>query len=119
MLEIAGYNQGLFEKKILENSCGNGQILMSIVRRYIESAQQENKTPNQIKRGLEKNVVGVEIDELQAQICISNLTRISAEYNIKKVKWNIIIGDALKINFPFKFDFIIGNPPYIRTIKEH
>lgn len=113
MLEIARYKQELFGKKILENSCGDGQILMPIVRRYIESALQENRTLNQIKKGLEKDVVGVEIDELQAQICISNLTKIGVEYNIKKVKWNIIIGDALKINFPHKFDYIIGNPPYI------
>ncbi|MGB8451902.1 MAG: hypothetical protein WCD89_06170 [Anaerocolumna sp.] len=71
MLEIAGYKQELFGKKILENSCGDGQILMSIVGRYIESALQENRTLNQIKKGLENDVVGVELSEVQTHGTLS------------------------------------------------
>ena len=35
MLDLAGYNKSIFGKKVLENSCGDGQILSEIVKRYI------------------------------------------------------------------------------------
>lgn len=113
MLEIAGYCGDLFGKKVLENSCGDGQILMPIVRHYIEEGFRQNKTPLQIQSGLEDDIVGVEIDKSQAEICKSNLSKVSESFGIKNVNWNIIIGDALKESFPFRFDYIIGNPPYI------
>ena len=112
MLEIAGYCGNLFGKKVLENSCGDGQILMPIVRRYIEGFRQD-KTPLQIQSGLENDIIGAEIDKSQAEICKSNLSEISESFGIKDVNRNIIIGDALKESFPFRFDYIIGNPPYI------
>lgn len=113
MLDIAGYRGDLFGKKVLENSCGDGQILMQIVRRYIEEGFQQNKSPKQIKEGLENDVVGVEIDRRQARKCKINLDKISRPFGINDVRWNVIIGDALKENFQFRFDYIIGNPPYI------
>lgn len=113
MLEIAGYCGDLFGKKVLENSCGDGQILMPIVKHYIEEGFRQDKTPLQIKSGLEDDIVGAEIDKSQAEICRLNLSKVSESFGIENVKWNIIIGDALKEKFPFQFDYIIGNPPYI------
>ena len=35
LLDAADYRCGLFGRRVLENSCGDGHILMEIVRRYI------------------------------------------------------------------------------------
>ena len=45
MLDYIGYTDKLFGKKVLENSCGEGNILLEIVRRYVESAKKENRAP--------------------------------------------------------------------------
>ncbi len=36
MLDCAGYQKGLYGKKILENSCGEGNVLCEIARRYVK-----------------------------------------------------------------------------------
>ena len=33
---------------------------------------------------------------------------------IKNVKWNLYCEDSLKKEFDFKFDYVIGNPPYLK-----
>ncbi|WP_454386828.1 Eco57I restriction-modification methylase domain-containing protein [Streptococcus sp. Marseille-Q8145] len=35
------------------------------------------------------------------------------EYGIQKVNWQIISDDYLRYNLKMRFDFIVGNPPYI------
>ena len=36
LLDIVGYKHNLYGKKILENSCGDGNILVAVVQRYID-----------------------------------------------------------------------------------
>ena len=38
MLDMAGYEDNLFGKKVLENSCGDGEFLVQIAERYITDA---------------------------------------------------------------------------------
>lgn len=113
MLNILGYTENLHGQKILENSCGNGSFLVEIVRRYIEDSKKRGYNKIQIKYGLEQDIYGFEIDEMNAQECISNLDMIAKEYALPKIKWNIIKEDVLKARFADDFRFIIGNPPYI------
>ena len=35
MLNFIKYKENVFEKHVLENSCGEGNILLEIVKRYI------------------------------------------------------------------------------------
>ena len=39
MLDILGYKENLYGKKILENSCGDGSFLVEIITRYIEDCR--------------------------------------------------------------------------------
>lgn len=112
MLDYAGYIRGLYGKRILENSCGEGNILCEIARRYIEDAINSGYSNTAIVKGLENDIVGIEIDENKVIVCIDNLNRILEEYGIGEVKWHVNYCDYLKLKTE-KYDYIIGNPPYI------
>lgn len=112
MLDYAGYQNGLYGKRVLENSCGEGNILCEIVRRYIEDAISSGYPETAIVAGLEKDIEAYEIDRRKVDICIAKLRGILKAYNIDEVKWNIHDTDYLKSGVK-KYSYIIGNPPYI------
>lgn len=113
MLNYIGYSDNLFGKSVLENSCGEGNILIEIVRFYINDCKKRRMSSKKIKNGLEKDIEAYEIDEDKLKICKENLDKLCEKYNIKNVNWNINKEDVLKHEFNRKFDFVIGNPPYI------
>ena len=113
MLDIAEYKMDLYGKKVLENSCGDGRILSQIVYRYISDCKIKKYSIDKIRRGLMNDIVGFEIDEKQAEECRKNLDAIASQFNVLNVQWNILVEDALKSDLRIKFNFVIGNPPYI------
>ena len=112
MLDYAGYRKNLYGKRVLENSCGEGNILCEIVSRYIEDAINLGYSNTLIVQGLEKDIEGIEIDNNKVIICIENLNHILKKYDIGDVRWNVHKNDYLKSKNK-KYNFIIGNPPYI------
>lgn len=56
MLDYIDYSKNLYGKKVLENSCGKGNILLEIVTRYIKSAREENRSTDDIERGLGRDM---------------------------------------------------------------
>ena len=121
MLDIAEYNTNLMGKKVLENSFGSGNILKSIVRRYIKDSLNKGIPPNRISIGIENDIYGIEIDKALYTNCINDLNNMISYYELPPVKWSLYNVDALEWNNPVKFQFIIGNPPYIayRFIDEN
>jgi hypothetical protein len=113
MLDIIGYNKTLYGKKVLENSCGDGQFLIEIVTRYINVSRSEGYTDEQICRGLERDIYGFEIEEDIFRTCLCRLNELLAKCAIGKVNWNIQQSDALKTTPDTNFAYVIGNPPYI------
>lgn len=112
LLDYAGYQSGLYGKRVLENSCGEGNILCEIARRYIEDAIASGYSKTAIAAGLERDIEAYEIDKRKVDICIENLKGILKEYDIDEVRWNIHDTDYLKSRIK-KYSYIIGNPPYI------
>lgn len=113
LLDSVGYTKNLYGKKILENSCGDGNILVAIVQRYIDDCRQQGLSRTKIKNGLSRDIYGVEIDPEQYKKCIQKLNLLLEKNNINPVKWNILNLDYLRWETPVVFHFVVGNPPYI------
>ena len=62
LLDAADYRCGLFGRRVLENSCGDGHILMEIVRRYISDCIDREMPLSLIKNGLERDITGYELE---------------------------------------------------------
>lgn len=113
MLDLLGYQEDLYGKKLLENSCGEGNILCLVVERYIKCSLEEGHTKESIVLGLESDIFGAEIVETTYYKCLENLDNVAQRYGLEKIKWNIFLGDVLTCPFEEEFDYVIGNPPYI------
>lgn len=113
LLDDVGYVSNLYGKKVLENSCGDGNILAKIVERYILDGENNGLSKEKIKDGLCKDIVGIEIDKKQSKKCINRLNDILKKKGIAPLVWRIQTADYLKHKMEEQFDFIVGNPPYI------
>jgi predicted RNA methylase len=112
MLDYVDYCKDLYGKSVLENSCGEGNILKGIVGRYIDDAREQGIIDDEIVKGLERDIVAYEIDPKCIQKCKNNLDALIIEKKLSKVKWNIKRQDYLKSKVAL-YDFVIGNPPYV------
>lgn len=113
MLDLVGYTHELRGKCVLENSCGDGAFLVPIVERYISESLEQGVLKADICEGLQQDIWAYEIDKSLSTCCIERLNSIAEQYGIPAVKWNVICADFLKAKIGQKFDFIVGNPPYI------
>ncbi len=113
LLDRVGYVRDLYGKRLLENSCGDGNILAGVVRRYIEDGRRQGISQGKIREGLACDIYGVEIDEDQYKKCIDVLNAILYENGIRPVNWKVYNTDYLRWEEPVKFHYVVGNPPYI------
>lgn len=115
MVERINYKGNLIGMKVLENSCGEGNILCEIVRAYIESGISLGYSKKEIADNINDDIYAIDINAYLVENCISRLNSILAEFEIPDIKWDhVIVGDYLSTTFhDVKFDFIFSNPPYI------
>lgn len=112
LLDCIGYSDNLYNKSVLENSCGEGNILKEIVRRYIITSLKEGYSNEQIIHGLERYITGYDVDPICIKKCTETLNSLAQKYGLLGIRWNIREQDYLKCDSS-SYDYIIGNPPYI------
>lgn len=113
MLDYCGYVSGGYIKKkhIIDNSCGDGQILCEVVERYIQSCGVFDNVLDDLRTYIH----GIELDDVEVEICKSNLNKVLRKHNLGEIEWDIRCGNALTYTeFNGKMDFTVGNPPYVR-----
>ena len=114
MLDRIGYRNHVVGETVLENSCGQGNILISIVNRYIADAKKQGLSKSDIVKGLENDITAFEIDRNQMESCIRRLDEICDREGLCRPVWNIKNQDFLKYDVNgIQASYVIGNPPYI------
>lgn len=118
ILDQIDYKNNIYNKKIIDPACGDGAFLSEVLIKFIEDAKKAKKDKEDTKDKIENNIFGFDIDENAIKKCISTLNEIARKYNLKNIKWNISKIDSLDKSLVGKyfglFDFVVGNPPYIR-----
>ena len=116
ILDDVEYNSPkILGKKILDPACGDGRFLTEIAKRIIEFSSE-----NELKNNLEC-IFGWDIDKNAIEKCVENLNDLIKNKKIA-VNWNITCANSIKKHQKAnlfcenteKFDYIVGNPPYIR-----
>ena len=118
MLNKIGYipSADIHDKHIIDNSCGDGAFLAEIVDRYIKHGiLDRNISKNELKKGLEKYIHGIEIDSNLCRKTVLRLNNVAAKYSITGVEWDICNADTVDCLNKYKLmDFVVGNPPYCK-----
>lgn len=109
MLDLAGYtpDKDLSRYRILEPSFGCGDFLIEIQRRIMESARRHGFDAAQAMNGC---VYGCEIDKSKYDGCVESLGKVMPDFDSVHLKNQ----DFLFSEWDTEFDFIVGNPPYVR-----
>lgn len=120
MLDTIGYtDDNIVEKTIMEPSFGDGAFLCAILERIIVISKTMGFGTQRIKTLILSNVFGIEKDKQLYDEAINNLNEILQNNNIGYIDWsnNLINGDTTieYRNYKNKFDFVVGNPPYVRV----
>lgn len=117
ILDEAGFvGKATLRKKIMEPSFGDGVFLEVILRRMITAARLEGIPNKKLEKMLKNSIYGIEIDPIVYAKTIIRLNAIMLEKGLTTaLAWKLEATDALPYNKNFgKFDFVFGNPPYIR-----
>lgn len=104
-------------KHVIDNSCGDGAILTSVIERYADAYLKQNGYFIWLEKDLERYIHWIELEEEAYHSCLNNLKN-----KIKHYLWNTNIQfdikneNALWINcFDKKMDFVLWNPPYVKV----
>lgn len=93
------------KEKILDAGCGEGIFTTIAAQKFAKLSGKK------IEKVIEENIYFIDISKEYVEKTKQNLQKLSKN---KIIKYNVIIDDFCLHNFNEKFDFIIGNPPYVR-----
>lgn len=112
ILDLIGYtsDKDLSQYNILEPSCGDGVFVIEIIHRILCSASIHDFDPYPI---IEKNIVCYDIDPEKVKNCHEKIAYTFPGYTFPQFHTSDFLMDDIKE----KFDFIVGNPPYVRYEK--
>lgn len=115
--EIDYTNENVLQKTIMEPSFGDGNFLIQIIERIVRQGKKLHLSSNQLSTIIKQHVFGIEKDEILYQKTIKRLNQYLNKYEIN-INWNenLFCGDTLLLYHQFKnkFDYVVGNPPFVR-----
>jgi tRNA1(Val) A37 N6-methylase TrmN6 len=103
------------KSKIIDPSCGCGAFMIRIIERVI------TQTNADVVDFISNNLFGIDIDMVSIERIkfLIQLCLLSNGYNIESIKINVLCSDSLNSNWMKMFnvddfDFVVGNPPYVK-----
>jgi len=119
-------------KKLIDISCGSGSFIIQAIKVLIKHLLSKFKTQNISDLTAEKakkiiniitdNIYGIDINPIACILCQINIyliifdllkVIIKADENYELPIFNIEDVNALELSLSYKFDYIVGNPPYL------
>lgn len=121
ILDLVGYttDKPLHRSSLLEPSFGDGDFLLPVVERLL-TAYRACTSPLTVTDELRRAIVGVEIDAAAAAQTVSRLEELLTRFGFEREQICELLGcwlrsdDFLLADFTNRFDFVVGNPPYVR-----
>jgi adenine-specific DNA-methyltransferase len=93
------------DEKILDAGCGEGVFTTIAAQKF---SKLSGKKINEV---IEENIYFTDISQEYIEKTKNNLQKLSKE---KIIKYNAVVDDFCFHDFSEKFNFVIGNPPYVR-----
>lgn len=121
ILDLCGYttDQPLHRHSLLEPSFGGGDFLLPAIARLLAAWSQAGATGDPV-RDLGPCIRGVELHRATFQrtraAVVARLVDagISDDQAVELADVWLIQGDFLLADLPLRFDWVVGNPPYVR-----
>ncbi|RZS53410.1 Eco57I restriction-modification methylase domain-containing protein [Sphaerotilus mobilis] len=117
MLDLAGYtsDRPLHQMRLLEPSFGGGEFLLAAAARLLVAAKSVDGVSD-----LADCIRGVELHGITYAATRAKVVGLLEESGLSAIEsrriaeaW-LLHGDFLLSELPGKFDFVVGNPPYVR-----
>jgi len=121
VLDIAGYttDKPLWEKVIVEPSCGNGSFLREIIYRLLETSARDNTLDyehlSKCIRCFDLDADAVESCKYMAKMTLEEFGLSDSDVSSLTDAW-ILCADYL-LTGELSADFVVGNPPYLRAAE--
>lgn len=119
ILDLVGYtaDRDLSKVRLVEPSVGSGAFFLPIVKRLLQSARHYSVKVEDLSDSL----WGIDLQQAHVDACRLRTKQLLAAEGISELvaedltnKW-VGLGDFLLDEVPEKIDFVVGNPPYIRS----
>lgn len=121
ILDLAGYvsSKPLSQFRVLEPAFGSGDFLIPMVERLLDSWEFIDHSVAELRR-LGNCLRAVEVHEASFETTKTRVILLMVERGFSRSaaemlanRW-LIQGDFLLVDLPREFDFVVGNPPYVR-----
>jgi hypothetical protein len=120
ILDLSGYtvDQPLHQRRLLEPSFGGGDFLLPVVERLLAAYIANGGTAPGVD--LLDSICGVELHHASlartsaALEMLLTKNGVQAEDALQLCETWLIQGDFLLTELPAAFDYVVGNPPYVR-----
>lgn len=121
ILDLAGYtaDKPLWQYRLLEPSFGSGDFLIPAIERLLAAALRDKKSTSDLL----SSIRAIELHRETFQTALRNIVVLLMDTGFSPPDANLLAetwltnGDFLLESIPGSFDFVVGNPPYVRQEK--
>ena len=108
----------ILNKHVMDNSCGNGQILVEVVDRYAKAYLDIHGNYDGLDNDIYQYIHGIEIKEDACDECRRRIALVALKHGVlvDPTKLDIVCANAFTVNnlYAKSMDYVFANPPYIR-----